>query len=246
MKFILFVLAALGISAVQAQESAVVNNQLVVYGTATVDKSADRAIVTFTVKGFGPSIQTAAEVARKKVSDIADKLFAVGLKEENLHTAHFNSGDNFEGKAFLSSSRDFRALIESRVTIDSLELLEKVVNVLASGEVEQLSNINFALRNDMAVKLEARRLAVANAQEKAELMTGQLGVSVGRVLYVEELLSSADGDFYLPPRVSQANVSFYKLEMDGVRVTASGPSFFGQQFTVKSGVKVVFEITNNK
>jgi len=242
--FILFVVIESSHS--QTQESSVINNQLIVYGAGSLDQQANRAYINFTVKGFGSSIQEAVNVARAKASDIAAKLFALGLKESDLYTSQFNSGDNFEGKAFLSSKRDYRGQIDVNVTVDSLQLLESVVQVLASSAVDRLSNINFGLRSDSTMKLEARRLAVVNAQDKARLMASQLGVSLGKVLYMEELLSYSDGDFYLPPR--DRGVSAYATS--AVVAVGSGSTqtvaFYGQRFSVRAGVKVVYELVASK
>lgn len=226
-----------------SQESAVVNNQIVVYGTASLEKPADRAQISFSVKGFGKTLQAAVDAARTKIREISGKLFSIGLKESNLYTSSFNSGDNFEGKAFLSSSRDYRTQIDVMVTVDTLDLVEPVVSILANSLPDRLSNISFALRSDSLLKLQVRQLAVANAQQKAKLMTGQLGIDLGKVLFVEELLSSSDGDFYISPPY---NISYMRMATSTVMVSQTGATFFGQRFAVKSGVKVIFEIKTLK
>ena len=218
---------------------------MIVYGTGSLDVPTNRANISFTVKGFASSIQAAVDTARRKVNDILARLITIGLQDKNFYTSSFNSGDNFEGKAFLSSRRDFRTQIDVYVTVDSLALLEGVVTILANSPVDKLSNISFSLRSDSSVKLEARRLAVANAQEKAALMARQLGVILGKALNVEELLSYSDGDFYFPPR----DRGVLKLEMG--TISESGGSqqytaFYGQRSSVRAGVRIVFEIVGSK
>ncbi|MBI3005299.1 MAG: SIMPL domain-containing protein [Ignavibacteriales bacterium] len=226
-----------------SQETSITTNQMIVYGTATIEKAADRAQVNLTLKAFGPTLEAAINETKKKVRDVTAKLFSLGLKESSLYTSSFNSGDNFEGKAFWSSSRDFRTQIDMVVTVDSLDLLEPVVSVLANASPERLSNIVFSLRSDSLQKLEVRRLAIANAQQKATLMAGQLGIALGKVLFVEELLSPSDGDFSV-----QQPYAYNRMAFSAVTVTAmgGGAAFFGHKFSVKSGVRVVFEIRAGK
>jgi uncharacterized protein YggE len=220
-----------------SQDSLVHDNRMTVYGTSTIDVPADMAKLTFTVKGFASTLQGAVGIARKKVSDITGELLSQGLKQTNLFTSSFTSGDNYEGKAFLSSSRDYRAQIDVVVTIDSLDMLETVVSTLTKGALERLSDISFSLKGDSAMKLETRRLAVENAQIKANIIAKQLGVEVGKALSVDELLSTGDGDFYIsdPNRLIMLQV--------GV-VRTSGGSYYAQRFNVRSGVRIVFEISN--
>jgi len=237
----LMMICILCVAGAAAQEPAVTANQMIVYGTATLEKAADRALINLTLKGFGPTLEAAINQTKTKVREVSRKLFAIGLKESSLYTSSFNSGDNFEGKAFWSSNRDFRTQIDMVVTVDSLELLEPVVSVLAAASPERLSNITFALRSDSLMKLETRRLAVANAQQKATLMAGQLGVGLVRVLHVEEL--QIDGDLYTQGRYA---VSFARVATQSAVAEAEGGSFYGKMFSVKAGVKVVFEIRAGK
>jgi uncharacterized protein YggE len=60
------------------QEAAVTGNQMVVYGTGSVTAPADRAMINFSVKGFGPTLESAVGVARKKMTDIATQLLSLG------------------------------------------------------------------------------------------------------------------------------------------------------------------------
>jgi uncharacterized protein YggE len=233
-----FVILFLYVNILSAQESKIEGNTLIVYGVGNIEAPANRAQINFSVKGFGPSIQAAIDATRKKVADMTSKLFAVGLNQNNLSTSSFSSGDNFDGKAFWSSNKDYRTQMSVYISIDSLELIEGVITALAGSQIEQLSNISFSLKNDSTLKMEARRLATINAQQKSRLIASQLGISLGRVLYVEELLSYSDGDFYLPPRQDRAMYS-----LNAVSVTSGSSIFYGaQRFSVKSGVKIVYEI----
>ena len=215
------------------QNTSLIDNRLVVYGTGTIEAPADRARLSFSVKGFGPTLGEAVAVARKKVADLAAELMSHGIGGASLRTSAFESGDNFEGKAFLSSSRDYRARIAVTVTIDSLERLEEVVTSLTKGSLDNLSDISFALKGDSTLRLEARRLAVENARIKADIMAKELHVELGKALSVEELLSMSDGDFYFSDK---------PLAYQAGTVRVGGATFYPQRFTVKAGARVSFEL----
>jgi uncharacterized protein YggE len=83
-----------------AQDNNIAGNTLIVYGNGNIELPANRAQISFTVIGFGPTIHTAIQSTREKVSTVTEKLFGIGLSKSNLTTSSFNSGDNFEDKAF--------------------------------------------------------------------------------------------------------------------------------------------------
>jgi uncharacterized protein YggE len=203
-----------------------------VYGVGAMEVPGDRAQLRFTVRDFGSTLGEAIDKTKQRVSEITAKLQALGLSDTAFFTATFNSGDNHEGKAFLSSSRDFRAGISVRVTIDSLPLIESVVKTLSSAELQGLSDISFSLKNNSEIKLACRMLAVEDAKAKAAALAREFGVRVGEVLAIEELPSTTDGDFYIPnvPRLSAGTIA------------SSGGTYFPQRFTVRTAIRVQFAI----
>lgn len=216
-------------------------NQLIVYGYGSVEKEADIAKLYFSIRGLGPSLELAVKDAQSKIAAITNKLFAIGLKESNISTQSFSSSENYRDKAFWSSDKDYEATMSVNITIDSLKLLEPSVIIISEHNVNNLSNINFELKNDEEVKLQARDVAVKNAIEKAKIYASNLNIELGTVLNVEELLSYSDGNFYLPPRQNYINTAVNAQMMSVANVT----TFFARRFNRSSGVKLIYEIKNN-
>ena len=239
MKHVLFLLLLCTLPMI-AQDQTVQTNRLVVYGEGAVDSPANRAQTSFTVVGLGSSIRDAMGAARGKLAAIAKKLFSLGLTDKNLLTSNFYSGDNPQGRAFLSSSKDFRTQLDVLITIDSLNWIDDVIVVLAGSEVERLSNISFSLKSDSLLRVEARERAVSNALEKARIMASQLGTQLGRVLYLEEIFGLPRAPIG-PPEAQY--LSIQRNMTSTVRLEQQGIAFYGgQRFTSNSFVKVIFEI----
>ncbi|PJB02146.1 MAG: hypothetical protein CO127_00665 [Ignavibacteria bacterium CG_4_9_14_3_um_filter_36_18] len=160
-------------------------NQLIVYGYGSVEKEADIAKLYFSIRGLGPSLELAVKDAQSKILAITTKLFAIGLKESNISTQSFSSNENNRDKAFWSSDKDYEATMSVNITIDSLKLLESTVIIISEHKVNNLSNINFELKNDEEVKLQARDVAVKNAVEKAKIFAANLNIELGACPRIE-------------------------------------------------------------
>lgn len=108
--FLIAISSLIYVLPISAQEIIVDNtHKLFVSGTAEIKAPADQASFSFSVAGYGETLRKAVGNANKKISDISKKLFTIGVKEKNLNTSRFYSGENEDGKAFLSSSKDFKA-----------------------------------------------------------------------------------------------------------------------------------------
>jgi uncharacterized protein YggE len=187
----LLLLVAAGLISAWAQapvwSQEITPNRISVLGTAEVTAPADRAELNFLVEGFGSDLRKAVAGAMERESEVGAKLGEFGLAKSAVATAKFSVGENWLGRAFLSSKKDFRAAIGVTVTLDSLELLQPLLFLLSESGVEMLSDIIFTARQDSALKAVAREVAMQKAQEKARQMASLLGADLGRVVAVEEL-----------------------------------------------------------
>ncbi len=220
-----------------SQDSQFTANTLTVYGIGNIEVAPDRAFVAFTLEGFGPSLSEAFSTARDRVQSITAKLLSLGLKEEDLLTSTFYGAENMGGKAFLSASRDYRTNIDMRVTVDSLDRIQSILTALADAQVDRISNIQFVVKADSLLKMQARGLAAANARQKALLMAQELDISLGRAIYVEELLGGTDTDFNISRPIN------YGISAASVVVSTPTALFRGKMLGMKSGVKVIYEIS---
>jgi len=239
------ILVCLAASAATAGEIETAPNHIAVLGTAEVKAPADRAELYFSVTGYGSTLRQAVERAREKVTSTSQDLLAIGLLEKHLHTSRFHSGENYGGKAFLSSKKDYQAVIAVLVTIDNLELLEPVLFVLSESDLETLSDISFSVADEDTYRKKARELAITKAKEKASQMAGLMDVSLGRVMQIEEAIppGSQPQLFVRGGRHSPLNIStYFNSEYGGIGVGGAAGLFAGT-IAVSAQVGVVFEIT---
>ena len=215
---------------------------LTVSGKVKIFAPADRATVSFDLRGTGSSLEKAFESVHAKTDSIVTQLKQIGLDQSNLHTSFFRSGENEGGKAFLSSKRDYKVSQTASVTTDKLDLLEQIVVILSRNEVESISDISFELTDVESFKLKALKDAVTKAKEKAETMTTILGVGLGDVKEITEL--GSEGILIRGGRASEIgyNTIAVRGKLDLIDKMEGG--FFAQEFELDAEVRVVFEIDN--
>jgi uncharacterized protein len=235
-KFFIYALFAVT-QVLYAQQADQRINQINVVGTVEIRQLADQARLSFLVRGVGSTLRQAVGNADKNSKIVADKLLTLGLKEKDLSTSSFYSGENRGDKAFLSSSRDFQAQITTVVTIDSLPLLEPVLFAISECEVQSVSQVSFSLRDEPSIRKNARVEAALKAKEKADDLAKTLGVTVGRVIAIDEDQPRQ------APYLSSMFPNPLNASTQAVVVDASiGYGFFAQTISVVSRVYVTFEI----
>ena len=137
-------------SNILAQENT--DKYLNVFGKVKIFAKADRAKILFTIKGVGSSLKFAFDDAKIKMQSIFTIFNEIGLSEKNISTSFFESSENYGDKAFLSSKKDYRAIMTVTVASDNLELLEQIIIIISEGDVEKIKEVTFELNNFFELK----------------------------------------------------------------------------------------------
>ena len=218
-------------------------NQLIVYGDAIIKAQTDIAIFTFAYKGVGASLDIAVNNAKNKIKQIIDELKKIGLNDKNFSTSYFYSGENQGDKAFLSSSRDYKAEIKVIVTIDSLQLLENSIITVSKNEPDYISEISFTLKDYSSLTVNVLEKARASAKEKAERLASKLGITLSNPLYIEDISLSpglAFNSSSINVRGGRSNEVAYFI--DGVLQEKVGTAFYSPEIQISSRVKVIYAL----
>lgn len=207
------------------------DNKLVIEGNSDLIIESERASFDFTVLGFGSSLREAVVDAKTKVSNATQILFKYGIPKQNISTSTFESGENFGGKAFLSSSKDFKTLMTVFVIVDSLSKLEDIIISLSESGLESIANINYSLRDFEKYKTKSKENAIEDAKQKAKLIADKFGVTLKKVIYIEEggFFQNYPNPFNPPTRIMN-------------EIIPTSVSLYSKPVKISQKIKVVYAI----
>ena len=244
MKKILIVIAILILLSISLFSDEIRNDKINLIGEAEMSIINDQAHLDFTVEGFGSTLREAVENAKKKVTNISKELFQIGVQRDDLSTLDFFSGNNYKNKKFLSTKKDYRTEITTKISTDSLNILEEIILTLSDNKVENISNVNFTLSNYNEYKKECRELALKNAKEKADQISKELNITINGVYFVEELNENYE------PFVDMDLVEFSGVRAGAFMTYEDSPintnyrTFYSSKVTIKSIISVIFLFEN--
>lgn len=239
-KFLILVFAMVACAQLLiAQE--ITEKGMIVQGKARVYAPADRAKVSFSIKGVGKSLEAAFDDARLKMDSIASDLYTIGLRDRDIESS-FYSGENFGDKSFWSSKKDYMATLSVCITVDSLALLEPALIALSHGDIEGVRNISYEILDFEKLRKDALSEAVRMAKEKADLICEGLGITCDGVIEFEEYRAEPKSPltrFVYP--VNHPNPFNTVLVEEGPDDEGSSGKF-GHEFSVDAEVRVLFSI----
>ena len=200
---------------------------IVTTGEAVVKRAPDRAWVTI---GAESRAKTAAEAQRlntEAMTAVIDRIKAAGLPADAVQTTGYNLQPEFDYANGRQTLRGYVARNQVQVRIDTLAKTGDVIAAAVATGATNVSGVRFDLKDREALEREALRLAVQDARGRASHMATGAGVTVDRVIRVEEHRDTPDMPRPMPmnmammdARAAQAAVPLEAGEIEvRVRVT---------------------------
>jgi len=168
---------------------------ITVIGEGKVTVTPDIARVTIGVETVKNSVQEASAENKVAVEAVLAALRDQGIADEDIQTTGFNVyADRYGPEGPLADS-DVRYRVSNNVTvvIRDLDNVGEVLDAAVEAGANNIYGVEFALEDPSQAEPEARSIAVADAQAKADELAGLMGVSKGGVLSVSEVVGGGGG-----------------------------------------------------
>lgn len=204
-----------------------------VTGTGIVAGNPDLVVLSLGVSVERDSVKQARTEAAEAMAGVIESLKANGLVDTDIQTQHFSIYQQYD---YSKGRREFRGYNVTNTVSAKIHDLDTVGNVIddaaeAGGDLVEINSIQFTIDDPTKLKMQARVAAMQDAEAKAQTLTTEGGVTLGKPISISE------SEDYYPPGPVSLELAFAD-EAAGARET---PIQFGQlQITVR--VNVTYEI----
>ena len=205
-----------------------------VTGSGSVTGEPDIATLNLGVSVEKKSVEEAREAAASAMTAVMESLTTNNIAEKDIQTEHFSIYPRYD---YTEEGRVLRGYsVNNSVSVKVRELgsLNDVIDaaVAAGGDIIVVDSIQFMIEDPTPLQVQARALAVKNAEAKARTLAEASGVTLGRPTSITETSYAA-----VPP-IAYAEAADFALD-DGAR--SSTPIEAGE-LTVTINVTVTYEI----
>jgi uncharacterized protein YggE len=157
-------------------------------GDAVVTARPDQAKLAVSVITTGATAEEAGAANASKVEAVLAALRRMLSADATIQTVSYSLTPNYRypqggGTPILTG---YTASNTVEVTTPDLTILGRLIDTAANAGATTVGSLVFMLRNDLPQKMEALKLAAANAREKAKAIALGLGVNLGYVLTADE------------------------------------------------------------
>ncbi len=173
------------------------SHSVTVVGEGTVSIQPDIATASIGVEVVRPTVREASVAAEAIMEEVQSALLSQNIDETDIQTMHFSIFAERFGPGGLLDENDVRYRVSNTVfiTIQDLESIGDVLDAAIDAGANNIYGVDFSLADPASVESEARAKAVADAFGKAEELAELIGVGVGEVMGISEIIGQGGGFF---------------------------------------------------
>ena len=170
-------------------------NTVVVTGTGTIEVEPDIAIINIGVQTQNDDAQIAQQENAAAMDKVISALKTQGIAEKDIVTSQYNI---YQSSNYLDGEmrKEFFVVNNTvNVTVREVKQVGKLIDLASANGANSINNITFSVSDDAAYYQEALKLAMGNAEGKAEAIMGTFSKTPGQPINVTEY-SSGGGVIY--------------------------------------------------
>jgi hypothetical protein len=165
---------------------------ITITGRGSLNVEPDIAVVSAGAVTEARTARTALDANSKIMSDAFAALRAMGVEERDMQTSRltveprYTYFDSSNGERRPPRIDGYSVSNQLRVRVRDLTIIGEVLDALISAGVNQMGGLSFAVDETEAMFMQAREAAVEDALAQAQLLTRAAGVSLGRVISINQ------------------------------------------------------------
>jgi uncharacterized protein len=173
-----------------------VKNTISVSGEGKVLAKPDIGEVSLGVLSEAKTVAVAQKDNTEKMNKVIQAMKELGVDEKDLKTVSYTISPNYQYTAGKSVIIGYQVSQTLDVKIRQLDKTSDILAKAADNGVNQIGSISFTIDNPESIKAEARKEAIDDAKQKADVLKNDLGVSIIRIVSFSESGSQPPITYY--------------------------------------------------
>lgn len=176
---------AIPISSVVTQKQ----DQFTVSGEGKVTVIPDMAVIDVGITANRPTVKAAQDHANTVINGVSDAVKKLGVDQKDIKTTNYSIYPQYDYTAgSIGRITGYQVSVSLNLKVRNIDLANQVVDASTGGGANTVGGITLTVNEDRQKQLlqEARELAVKEAKDKATSLARAAGLTLGRIINVQE------------------------------------------------------------
>ena len=194
-------------------------------GVGRIKRAPDTIVLSLDIEEKDACYSDAVEGAAKQLKVMQGNIASIGSKKEDLKTKDFTINPNYED--FRDENGNYtRHFLGYKVNQElslsfplDMEMLSKVMSVLAMCVVNPEVHIGFTISDEDGIKKELLKSATQDAIEKANILCEASNVKLGRLLSIDYSWKELCFESTEKYEVFEAHSAEFDMQPDDIKIS---------------------------
>jgi uncharacterized protein YggE len=164
-----------------------------VTGTGDVHVTPDLAVTNIGIEVTSATLSEATDEANTKMAAVIDKIKGLGVADKDIQTTSYNVNPLTDQSGSNNSTpkiTGYRVSNQVSVTVRKIGDLGKILDAATSAGANNIYGVNFGVADPTSFQQQARAAAVKDAQDKANQLAQAGGLTLGKIVSIDETQES--------------------------------------------------------
>lgn len=159
-----------------------------VEGVGEAAAAPDTAVISLGITKTSPNVTSAQQEANKVMNTITDGLKNLGISDKDIKTTNYSVYPTYDYSGSQQTITGYTVTQNLQVNVKPIDKANQTIDLATKAGANIIGNISFTLNTQTKKELQekARNEAVKNAKEKAESLAKIAGISLGKIIDIQE------------------------------------------------------------
>jgi uncharacterized protein len=200
-------------------------------GEAIVKRAPDRAFVTVSVESRARNPREAQRLNAEAMTAVLQKLKS-GLPQDAIRTHGYDLEPEYDFNDGRRTLRGYLARNSVELRVDEIAKVGELLDIAVGSGATSVGNVRFDLKDRAGAEREALKQAVADARRRADAAASGVGMTVERVVRIEEQRARI-----VPPPIPYAAMESRAAAADAAPPVAPGELEIRASATLVAAIK---------
>lgn len=132
------------------------------------------------------SVSQAQDKANKVINNISSAIKKLGVDSKDIQTSNYNLRPEYDNSSKPPKLTGYSVNVSLYVNVRDFNKINQVIDAATENGANQVDSLHFTLDDMEKYRSEARKNAIDNAKKKATEIAQQSGISLGKLINVQE------------------------------------------------------------
>lgn len=157
-----------------------------VTGEGKITVTPDIATVSVGVSAQGPTVKAVQDELNKNINAVIAAVKRTGVNDKDIQTSNYNISPTYDYRVGTPRVTGYQASSNLTIKVRAIDNANAVIDAATAAGATQVGGISFDVDDKTKAENDARKLAVADAKEKANDAARIAGFTLGRVINYSE------------------------------------------------------------